>query len=603
MLALGITLTDELQVVDFVFTQSLLANPNLAPTIDIGAYYMLTIRRSGNTSVGNIVLQEAANTNADPNETDPMYMSVFSNNVWTDIINSDLWFKIYTNAIRITDGTAFDSGVQVTSPRTKTNTTTGLDESYIEGRHSLLDVSQTTKNYVILQRSTNFTDSVSHPSTGNPVFSRIEDAPSIAVVLQSTLTTLIDASSEPIVIGSVRDTNPVGNPQISGIIEFPGLVRSNTFTIIQPASDLQLNNLVGSILVPNTAEPELKYRIIDVEFNTDAYGDVNNDGIIDSDDVSRAQALDGYSKDLVSGSLASVAQRNAIVDGTVTMEEIIRADVTDDGIIDITDPQMIQQNIALGTAFIAGSNFNRAVLTIESLTNPLTTTPNMITADSAFNAVPFTNLTYRIDFVSLWVPHNLELVDLRRFVPKTFTKFSSSDITSSTPSGGKNISFIPGDLLFGGELLNLDETQYKIDFEVNTIVVDLSDGSTQGEINIFSNFIKNKMYFYDGTLVASGALENNQIRVTASIQSFVKDSDGYDFESLDGYTKIETTVALLYVQSSGLLRIRADNIRNSITRPELRTKIILTVYLKKAGFRNTETSVTSSELEELLTLL
>ncbi|KKN50067.1 hypothetical protein LCGC14_0636420 [marine sediment metagenome] len=603
LLALGITLTDELQVVDFVFTQSLLANPNLAPTIDIGAYYMLTIRRSGNTSVGNIVLQEAANTNADPNETDPMYMSVFSNNVWTDIINSDLWFKIYTNAIRITDGTAFDSGVQVTSPRTKTNTTTGLDESYIEGRHSLLDVSQTTKNYVILQRSTNFTDSVSHPSTGNPVFSRIEDAPSIAVVLQSTLTTLIDASSEPIVIGSVRDTNPVGNPQISGIIEFPGLVRSNTFTIIQPASDLQLNNLVGSILVPNTAEPELKYRIIDVEFNTDAYGDVNNDGTIDSDDVSRAQVLDGYSKDLVSGSLASVAQRNAIVDGTVTMEEIIRADVTDDGIIDITDPQMIQQNIALGTAFIAGSNFNRAVLTIESLTNPLTTTPNMITADSAFNAVPFTNLTYRIDFVSLWVPHNLELVDLRRFVPKTFTKFSSSDITASTPSGGKNISFIPGDLLFGGELLNLDETQYKIDFEVNTIVVDLSDGSTQGEINIFSNFIKNKMYFYDGTLVASGALENNQIRVTASIQSFVKDSDGYDFESLDGYTKIETTVALLYVQSSGLLRIRADNIRNSITRPELRTKIILTVYLKKAGFRNTETSVTSSELEELLTLL
>jgi hypothetical protein len=157
--------------------------------------------------------------------------------------------------------------------------------------------------------------------------------------------------------------------------------------------------------------------------------------------------------------------------------------------------------------------------------------------------------------------------------------------------------------LLGGELLNLDETQYKIDLEVNTIVVDLPDGSTQGEVDIFSNFIKNDMVFYDGTAVSSSALTNNQVRVSAAIQSFVKDTDGYDFESLDGYTKIETTVAVLYTQSSGLLRIRADNVRNSTTRPELRTKIVLTVYLKKAGFRNTETSVTASELDDLLTLL
>lgn len=603
LLDIGVTLTDDPQIVDFVFTQSLLANPNLEPTIEVDKYYILTIRRSGNTSVGNIILQEAANTNAAPGETDPMFMSVFSNNIWTDITGSDLWFRIYTNAVRITDGTAFDGGVQITSPRTKLNSATGLDESFVEGNHSLIDVSQTTKNYAILQRSTSFTDAVSHPSTGNLVFSRIEDAPSLSIISESTLTTLIDAGNEPIVIGSARDTNPVSNPQISGTTAFPGLLRASTFTILQPTSDIQLNNLVGYILVPNTAEPELQYRIIDVEVLTDAYGDVNNDGTIDSDDVSRAQVLDGYSKDLVSGSLSSVAQRNAIVDGTVTMEEIIRADVTDDGIIDITDPQMIQQNISLGTAFIAGSNFNRAVVTVENLNNPLTTTPDMLAADSTFNTVPFTSLTYRIDFVSLWRPDNLELVDLRRFVPKTFTKFSSSDITGSTPNGGTNVSFIPGDLLLGGELLNLDETQYKVDLEVNTIVVDLPDGSTQGEVDIFSNFIKSKMSFYDGTLVANSALASDQVRVSAGIQSFVKDSDGYDFESLDGYTKVETTVAVLYTQSSGLLRIRADNIRNSTTRPELRTKIVLTVYLKKAGFRNTETSVTASELDELLTLL
>lgn len=601
---LGITLTATKQIVDFIFTQSLLANPNIEPAVEIDKYYIITIRRSGNTSTGTIVLQEAANTNADPDETDEMRMSVFSQNKWTDVLDSDLWFRIYTDAVRITDGTAFDGGVQITSPKTKTNSSTGLDESYIEGHYSIIDVSQTAENYLTVQESIDYSNSIPHPSTGTPVYTRIEDVPDVSVISESTLIALIDAGNKPIVIGSARDTNPVGNPPITGTTEFPGLLRSNTFTIIQPSSDIQLNNLTGSILIPNTDEPDQKYRIIKTEIFSDAYGDVNADGLIDLNDVSRAQALDGYSNDLASGTLLSSDQRNAIVAGTVTMEEILRADVTDDGIIKIFDPQAIQQNIALGTAFVAGSNFTRAVLTVENLVNPLTTTPAMLATDSAFNDVPFTSIEFQIDFVPLWFSHNLELTDLRRFIPKTFTQFVSSDVTDDDdPNGGKNTAFIPGDILLGGELLSLDGEMYSVDFEVNSIVIDLPEGSTQGEVDVFSNFVKNQMNFYDGTAVASGALEANQVKIVPSIQSFVKDSDGYDFQSADGYSAIKTTVAILYTQDSGILRIRANNIRNIVTRPELRTKIVLTVYLKKAGFTNTETSVTSSRLVEVLTVV
>lgn len=600
---LGITLTASAQMVDFVFTQSLLANPNLEPSIELDKYYILTIRRSGDISVGNIVLQEAANTDADPDDTDELRMSVFSQNVWTDIPNSDLWFRIHTNAVRITDGTAFDEGVQITVPRTKKNETTNIDESYIEGHHSLLDVAQTATNYVIVQKSTTFLSSIQHPSTGNQVFTRIEDSPDVAVVSEDTLTTLIDAGNEPIIIGSARDTNPVGNPPIEGKTDFPGLLRTNTFTIIQPNSDIEINNLVGSVLVPNVNEPELKYRIINVEIVTDAYGDVDGDTFIDLNDVARAQALDGYSKTLQDGTIDSVDQRNAIVAGTVTMEEIMRADVNESGAINIFDPQSIQQNIALGIAFVAGSSYKRAVLTVENLVNPLTTTPDMLAADPLFNAVPFTPIEFRIDFVPLWESYNLELVDLRRFIPKTFTQITSDEVTSDTPTGGKNTAFIPGDILLGGELLALNGDVYKVDMEANTIIIDLPEGSTQGEVDIFTNFIKGQMAFYDGTYPATGALEANQVKVVAALQSFVKDSDGYDFQSIDGYAEIETTVGLLYNQESGILRIRANNIRNITTRPELRTKIVLTVFLKKAGFSNTETTVSSSRLEELLTLV
>ena len=106
------------------------------------------------------------------------------------------------------------------------------------------------------------------------------------------------------------------------------------------------------------------------------------------------------------------------------------------------------------------------------------------------------------------------------------------------------------------------------------------------------------MVFYDGTAVSSSALSDNQVRISAAIQSFVKDSDGYDFN--DGYSQIESTIAVLYTQSSGILRVRANNVREVITRPELKTKIILTVFLKKAGFGNSEVTVSSTEFTNLL---
>jgi hypothetical protein len=603
MLDLGISLDGNPQIVDFIFTQSLLANPNLTPTPTVNAYYMVTVRRSGDISKGTVVIQEAANTDAAPTDTDEMRMSVFSSNDWTDIPESDMWFKVYTDAVRVTDGTAFDEGVQITIPKKQTNTTTGLDESYIEGDYSLLDTSLSAENYAIVQKSTDFTTPETHPTTGNQVNSRIKDVPDISIVSESTLTTLISAGNDTIVLGMASDTNPVNNPTISGVTKFAGLAGTTTFTIINPSSDVWVYNLVGSTLVPNINRATYQYRITSVNVYDDAYGDVNNDGTIDLSDVSRAQALDGYSKDLQSGTLTSAVQQDAIVNGYVTMPEIIRADVNDDGVIDIEDPQLIQQNIVLGTAFIAGSTFKRAVITVENILNPTTTTTDIIGNDSSFNNVPFTNINYRIDYIPTWEDYNVQLTNLRRFVPKTFTEITATDITGSPRNGGENIFFIPDDVLIGGDILNHNKTPYSVDLEVTPIVIDLPEGDTNGEIDIFTNFVKGIMYFSDGTLVTSSALTNNQVRVSTAIKSYVKDLDGYDYQSIDNYDPIDEVVSALYMQLSGVLRIRASNIRYIPTRTEFRTKIILTVYLKKAGFANSEQQVSSSRLNELLTAI
>ena len=605
---LGIVLDDTAQIVDFVFTQSTLANPNIEPSITPGNYYIVTIRRTGNVSVGTIILQEAANTTSS-DDTDEKLMSVFSNNIWTDVPESDLWFQVHTNAIRVVDGTACDNGFQITIPKVQKNAVTTIEESFIEGNYSLLDTSITGENYVIIQKANLYSDSESHPVTGNPVFSRLADSPDVSIISESTLTTLLDAGNETIVLGVVTDTNPVDNPTITGTILYPGLAGTNTFTILSPSADILTNNLVGSILIPNTIFPSLKYRIIQVDIYTDAYGDINNDGEIDSSDVSRAQELgnivsgDGYAKNLQDGSVPYSIQKEALDSGLITMEEIIRADVNGDGIVSIIDANLIQQHIAIGTSFSVGSEFTRVVLTVENLTNPLTTSADILGSDSSFSAVPFTQLDFQINFIQRWNKEDITITDLRRYIPKTFTSILSDDITADTKSGGENTLFVPNDLLLGGSLLNTDGTDLAIDLEVNNIVIELPDGSTQGEIDVFNAFIKGKMVFFDNSYVTSSALDDNQVRIATSVQSFVKDTDGYDYQSDDGYTLIDETVAVLYTQSSGILRIRANNIVNTSGRPELRTKILLTVFLKKAGFKNTEITVSDTEVEDLLVSL
>jgi len=185
----------------------------------------------------------------------------------------------------------------------------------------------------------------------------------------------------------------------------------------------------------------------------------------------------------------------------------------------------------LGTSFPAGSSFTRIVLTVENLTDPLSTNPDIIGVDTDLNAVPFTPVPFRIDFIPLWIEENIVITDLRRFVPKTFTSIESSDITGDTKSGGTNTTLIPGDVLLSGALLDEDANIYSIDLEVGTIVLDLPEGATAAEVDVFNSFIKNQMRFSDGTLVGSSALDDEQVRVTASVQSIAKDLDGYDYES------------------------------------------------------------------------
>ncbi len=57
--------------------------------------------------------------------------TLFNGNVWTDIPEQSLWFQVWTDAAKVSDGQAYDSGNGVFVPKTVINNLTALTQNYV----------------------------------------------------------------------------------------------------------------------------------------------------------------------------------------------------------------------------------------------------------------------------------------------------------------------------------------------------------------------------------------------------------------------------------------------------------------------------------------
>lgn len=609
----GVVLDGSAQKVDFVFTNTKLSSPTLT-TIVKDRYYVFTISRTGDTSVGTIVLEEA------PNTVDSSYMVVFDGSQWINVYDSDMWFSVEGDYIKVTDGLAYENGVGVEVPRIKADSTNTI-VPYVEGLIPLYTTSQSSSNFILLEKTDEFSDTEESQTTGDDVATRVKPVPLITAESESAIDTLREAVPAPILLAEVVDTNPRGNPaQLTGTTTLIGLVDGNIFNIINPSADLLSHKLVGSILTPNTSASN-KYRIIKTEVITDAYGDLNGDGVIDSDDLAilSGWVVDGY----FATALSTSATQQQIIDGYggidgygETTVAILRGDLNGDGVISAADVTLLTNyiNNAIST-FTVGSTFTRLKLTVEALQDPLTTAANISATDSQFTTVPFTSTSWSIDFYRTWIPDLISVSDLRRYMPTTFTEPS----TDSLPEG-RNDVFIPGNLLIDGYQLNQDGTPYSVDFEMSHLslvipIVDsygsptLLDGYTG--INLFDNFVVESsdgktvsgfdaMKYADGTYVQSGDFQLSKVKIVPTLQSI---AHKYSDDNVDGY--INDITGLYYDPNTSLLTIYADDIYDDgygNTLPPRSTKISVAVYLKRAGFRNATRNITEAQMRELLNI-
>ena len=110
------------QPIDFVFSNSLLASGNvLVP----GQYYAVTLKRAGSANKCDLLIS------AGSDQITNSRITIFTGSLWVDIPEEDLWFQVWTDAAKVSDGQAYESGHGMLLPKTQEDpiTQTTLDFS------------------------------------------------------------------------------------------------------------------------------------------------------------------------------------------------------------------------------------------------------------------------------------------------------------------------------------------------------------------------------------------------------------------------------------------------------------------------------------------
>ncbi len=645
---IGYVLTNILQPVDFVFNNTKIAYSNSSGIIPDN-FYVITARRSG-TPTGGII-----NIGVGNNRIDNSRVTLFGGN-WVDIPEEDLWFQVWTDAAKIADGQGYDVGNGILIPKTNIDLITGVTVDYKAGNYSLSDTGENIVNTALLQAVETFSITTQDEKTGNKINSRKQFTPAFSFINNSSLESL-KSTSDPLLIGAVQDINPKQNPTLTKIQSIPGLAKTDTFCIVNPDADLLSLNLVGSKLIPNITTCGLSYRIFKSTLCTDGYGDVNGDGIIDAADIARASSLIGEN-------IYSYSTQQKIINDQIDILELLRADVDGDGYVTSNDLDLITNYVNKNiNSFPVGSSFLHMCLKVQpsigrydgyfdcdgyvrldgytglDLINPSSLSSSEliydgylsmpeIEIDNIFTAIPFLGSTYQIVAQPYWQPHLLVINSDVRFVPASFTSSESIKTNDcSTPltyqcvdkndvvpeyDPGRNDLFIPDNLIIGkGEILRPDGSNYKVDFEVGTIILELPEQPlSESAINIFSKFVADRgdgftragypaMRYSDCSTVKDADLLLNKIKFSVSIQSFVPNLDGYTAE--DGYGIIVDDIIGIYLDpTTSILKLTVKDLSVDPLYLTLVSKIQILIYLKKGGWNNQTLTISPNEIAGLI---
>jgi hypothetical protein len=255
-------------------------------------------------------------------------LTTFSGTLWVDTPEEDLWFKIWTDAAKVSDGQAYDTGVGISITKVIQDDTT-LDT--VDYSFDKLPFSGSDTFRAVLSATTTETEAIPDQKTGEPVLSRKQFTPNVDLLNSIDIVNL-ESVTEPLVLGAIADKNRKFYDSISSQILtklYSNTITSNEIVIkiVDDATDtgryttdvtslltyLISGDLVGAKITPDNSYPLVYYRIADAKLCSMITGDVNGDGIIDDTDYELLNKFIGYNLNV------GLAENSSITtDGYVT---------------------------------------------------------------------------------------------------------------------------------------------------------------------------------------------------------------------------------------------------------------------------------------------
>jgi hypothetical protein len=300
LLGQGIVLDSVPQPIDFILSDSSAA---LGNSIAVGSYYALAVKRSGSANTCDILIAVGNDRIPDARVT------TFNGTLWIDIPEEDLWFKIWTDSAKMSDGQAYESGHGIIIPKTAQDPDTLVDVDYC------LDNIQFTGTDVfkaVVSASIEESDPIPDQRTGDPVLSRKQFVPQVSLL--STIDVInLENSTEPFIVGAISDQNKKSLDTATKLISanLYGATMINDELLIRVVDDptdpkrydASVNSLVNNLLLgyftnakinPNASNPSVYYRVADAKLASMVVGDVNGDGIIDIEDLKQLNSYIGF---------------------------------------------------------------------------------------------------------------------------------------------------------------------------------------------------------------------------------------------------------------------------------------------------------------------
>lgn len=296
----GILLDSVPQPVDFVFSNSPIAGGNV---LTPGNYYAVTAKRSGSANKCDLILASGSPT------VENSMVTTFTGSLWVDTPAEQLWFRIWTDAAKVSDGQAYDTGHGIIVPKTTVDPNT---QATIDFTDEGLQFTGNDVFRAVVAATTQETVPVPDQRTGNPVLSRQQFVPSISLLNTIDITNLENAS-EPLVIGAITDKNIkffdsisslinsklysatlAGDELVIKIIDDPTDVTRYDASVIALQTNLLNGDFEGAEIITNVNNQNIFYRIADARLCSMILGDVDGNGVIDENDLDLLNSYLGY---------------------------------------------------------------------------------------------------------------------------------------------------------------------------------------------------------------------------------------------------------------------------------------------------------------------